>query len=324
MRNRGNEADALAWEEAIRVVTRELPGSIPYENRRPVRVGERFSGLRVREFLPARFPHIPWERWAEVIARGHLIRDGRPVEPDETLAPGAVLWHLLPNTVEPDVSTDIAIIFADDHLVAIGKPAPIPVHPSGRYNKNALVPLLARARPDRPVFVVHRLDADTTGVVVVACTKEAARHLSDQFRNRSPRKQYIARVFPAPREDAFECVSPIGTRSRRAGSRGVEEDGKVARTRCTVMSRGSDGSALLRIEPVTGRTHQIRIHLADHGTPIIGDHAYSGSWPEHLAFSGGPDRLCLHAARLELWHPANERALILEGPPPDWVRAPSD
>jgi 23S rRNA pseudouridine1911/1915/1917 synthase len=178
--------------------------------------------------------------------------------------------------------------------------------------------------PTRP-GIVHRLDRDTSGVIVVARTEEAHHGLAKQFENRTVAKTYLAVTQGAPQLDRDEIDLPIGIhpyqREKMAVRRG-HSTSREAVTRYEVLERFR-GGALVKVTPKTGRTHQIRVHLAAIGCPVLCDGLYSGRpviEPSFLGLPPGPpliERQALHAARLEITHPATRDRLVLEAPLPD-------
>ena len=230
---------------------------------------------------------------------------------------GDRLLHSMPATVEPAVSSAIEILYEDDSLVAINKPAPLPMHSCGRFNRNSLAYILDQVY--RPIYLrpAHRLDADTTGIVLFTKTREAARHLQNQFQNRTVKKTYIARVHGRPTHEKFECHLPIST----DGIRVPDENGAPASTHFELVNVADGGTSLLRVEPLTGRTNQIRVHAWSLDLPIVGDPIYQrdrklGS-NQSLSITDPP--LCLHAYAIEIQHPISLQTQRFETPLPRWA-----
>lgn len=301
-------ADALA-----RVVT-PLPGSIPYVNRRPLTVAGRYDGWTLEAWLADRHPHIARAVWAASVAERRLEVDGRVASSLATpVRAGCRVVHSMPGTVEPPVHPGIEFLHEDEALLVLGKPAPLPVHPSGRFHKNTLTALLALACPDLDLRLVHRLDADTTGVMVLAKTRAAARSLAAQFEQGRVHKEYLAWVEGVT-PLSFARRDPVARHPHALGRRAVGPQGRAAETRCERL-RADDGRSLLLVRPQSGRTNQIRVHLAAAGYPIVGDAAYGGgpARPEVLTTASGG--LCLHAWRLGFDHPSGERRTFVAAPP---------
>ncbi len=296
--------------EALAARLRVLPGSLPYVNRRRLSVGGAYDGMTLGRFLAARHAHIDASVWAASLEAGRLEIDGRAVDSlERVVRAGNVLVHVIEDEVEPEVSPDLQFIHEDDDLVVLSKPAPLPVHPSGRFNKNTVVGLLAHVFNDLSVHPVHRLDADTTGVLVLAKHSAAARHLGAQFEARTVGKRYLARVHGTPPR-RFEADSPVARGPDDRGKR-TTGDGAPALTRFWTLADG-----LVAAWPRSGRTNQIRVHLAEAGYPIVGDRAYGPSADAEFQ-SGGP--LCLHADAIRLRHPSDDRWIRFVAPAPDWV-----
>ena len=204
------------------------------------------------------------------------------------------------------------LIFADEHLVAVDKPPGVPAQPTLTSDQGTL-PELVAALVGSPVTIVHRLDLDTSGVTVLARTREAAAALSAAFRDGTPEKTYLALCARAPVPRDGRIDAPLGKDPARPGRRAVRPDGEPAATRYATLRQGPSGCALVEARPETGRTHQIRVHLAHLGAPLLGDARYGG--PRQLGEIAVP-RFMLHAARLTLAHPVTETALVLEAPTP--------
>ncbi len=308
------EADAR-----IAAVATPLPGSIPYENRRPMKVGLRYGGLPLLAFLTQNHPHVPVEEWTEAIAAGQIRIGERSAGEDDPVAVGDRVVHVIPDTVEPEVDPSLRLIFEDEAMMVLEKPAPLPMHPCGRFNRNSASMILKAAFPEAGLRPAHRLDANTTGVVVFAKTREAARNLARQFEGRSVEKIYIVRVVGHPGSDHFHCAAPIVKAPHEAGTREVcSREGRPARTEFEVLHRLEDGTSLLGVRPDSGRTNQIRIHLAELGYPIVGETAYGPERDLRGGFSKDA-RLHLHAWKLAFEHPISGERVRATATLPDWA-----
>ena len=211
------------------------------------------------------------------------------------------------------------MVYEDEDLAVINKAAGMVVHPApGHYTGTLVNALLGRggtwsavggtARPG----IVHRLDKGTSGLIVVARNDVSHRALSAQLKDRSLSRTYMAIVRGKVTEDAGELEGPIGRDPRERKRMAVVREGRFARTRYQVVERRR-GHTLLRCDLDTGRTHQIRVHLAALGHPIAGDAEYGGRK------AGEPQRPMLHAWRLRLRHPATTAEMSFEvAPPPDF------
>ncbi len=202
------------------------------------------------------------------------------------------------------------IIFEDEELIVINKPAGMLVHPSHRENNGTLLNALSFYLNQGSLTIIrpglpHRLDKQTSGLVVVAKTAHCHRRISDSFMKRRVKKGYLARVEGIVDRDEGTINAPIG-RFPELKFYGVKEDGKPSESNFRVRARFSD-STLLELEPVTGRTNQLRIHCEVIGHPIIGDIERGGrEW----------ERLCLHAHRLAFPHPTSRIQLEFEAEMP--------
>ena len=197
-----------------------LPGSKAQDNCRPLRVGAAYDGQALGAFLTQRHPHVPVSAWEEKAAAGCLLRRTTPLPLSAVVRAGDELTVVTPNEVEPPVSLDVRWIFEDDHMVVLQKPAPLPVHPCGRFLRNSLTELFKYAFDMPPLKPVHRLDADTSGILVLAKTREAARGLGRQFEMRTVRKTYLALAAGAPPDSStIDCKIPIGAGPVSSGKR---------------------------------------------------------------------------------------------------------
>lgn len=301
-----------------------LPGCQPYDNCRVMRVRQSMEGLRLLDFLHALHPPMPLSDWRAWIAAGKITLNGQPVDVNDRVRSGQRFLHNMPGTIEPEVATRIGVIHEDDSILVIDKPAPMPVHPSGRFNRNTLTELLRPHYPDDSLRIAHRLDANTTGVVLLCRTPEAAGRVQPQFEARRVRKQYIAKVHGWVAWDHHECHLRIGRAGQDGnafntqGARLIDESGQSAHTNFEVIRRTDDGNTLVRAIPITGRTNQIRVHLWALGHSIVGDPLYLSGQRLGQQQTLAPDQpaMCLHARSLRLIHPRTNVPMEFQRPAP--------
>ena len=289
------------------------------------RVGADSAGATLARFYAARHPHSAEADWRARAEAGEMSRNGRPAEPDERLAAGDRLEWRRPPWDEPDVPTDWFAVFEDEHLLAVDKPAGLPCMPAGGFLENTLARLVAAARPGGEAPVpAHRLGRGTSGLVLFSKTSLARRALAALFRDGTARaggaleKRYLARTAPRPGArpgDRIEVETPIGRvpHARLGTVWAASPDGKPARSVCTVRETGPDAT-LWDVELVTGRPHQIRIHLASIGCPLLGDPLFlPGGVPRRDALPGECGYF-LRAVSLRFPHPATGETVALSVP----------
>lgn len=306
------------------VATTPLPGSKPYDNVRPMNVTSKFDNRTVLEFLLSRHVQLKKDFWMQACADGRVRYKDQLLAASDIVRSGWRIQHVVPETIEPFVSNDIEFLFEDEGLIAVSKPAPLPMHPCGRFNKNTLQNFLRLAYPHEQVRILHRLDAETTGLLLLARTRATAALLHQQFANGEIEKTYLAKVIGHPVADQFECTAPISEKPTQAGGiRQVDLTGLPSLTTFEVTRRDAAGTSLLKCFPKTGRTNQIRIHLAELGFPILGDNSYGpmqAEYPKSNANnSASPNsaRLHLHAAELKFEYPIG-KPLRIAAPTPNW------
>jgi 23S rRNA pseudouridine1911/1915/1917 synthase len=299
-----------------------------------VRVSEASAGLRLDVFLHQALPHISRAQAKKLLDSGHVA--GPATKPSDKVQAG---WNftvleappkhdLLPEAME------FEIVFEDEHLAVVNKPAGLVVHPGAGHATGTLVhglldrlgSLAALGSPHRP-GIVHRLDKDTSGLLVVARTDHSYQSLCEQIALRSAGREYLALVCGHMVEPRGRIEASIGRSRRDRTMMTVDRRGQVALTKYSV-ERVAGPCDFVRLTLASGRTHQIRVHLRHVGKPVFGDPTYGGR--SRWALSLPPqDRLkvkralqniprqALHASRLSFDHPVTGQPLVFESPLPD-------
>jgi RluA family pseudouridine synthase len=308
---------------AIRVATDPLPGKNPYDSYRPVNVPKDCDGVTLLDTLCRIVRHVSRAQWEAECDRGLIVDPGhKPALATKQVRAGERYLHKFPNLVEPDVNGNIQILHEDEALIVVNKPAPLPMHKSGRFHRNTLQYILNQVyHPQRP-RPAHRLDANTTGVVLVTRTQHFASRLQPQFAQGQVEKLYLVRIQGQPPRNVFSCDAPISSESGKLGMRAVDlELGLPSRTEFRVLRRNPDGSALLEARPLTGRTNQIRVHLWHLGFPVCGDAVYltGGGIGDTQTLSMDDAPLCLHAWRVRFAHPLTKASVEFAAPLPFWA-----
>lgn len=254
------------------------------------------------------------------IAAGDVLVDGRPRPKSFRLDGGEqVVVDLAEETPLIPEGPPVRVVFEDEHVLVVSKPGGLVTHPAARRRSGTLVNRLlgmgvrlAPAGGELRPGIVHRLDAGTSGLLIVAKTDEAYAELRDGFRYHAVDRRYLALVRGRVAHDSFGVEAPLG---RRAAKIVVDRvDGRPATTSFEVRER-MPRATLLEAAPETGRTHQIRVHLSAIGYPILGDRAYGGGGDE--ARRVGLARPFLHAWRLRFRHPVTGEEVSLEDPLPE-------
>lgn len=303
----------------------EPPGTAAF------RVEKALGGLRLDKLLTRSLGDLSRERYKEVIQDGLVRVDGEvETRPSATVPAGALveLEMRLRDRTRPgsEEGATYQLLHEDEALLVVAKPAGMVVHPSERVRGGTLSELLAEVYPglpspqgeDRP-GIVHRLDAETSGVLVIARTEAAGEELKRQFKAREVEKVYCAVVYGEPRFDSDWVEEPVGRArgSERVCVLSVEDGGREAATFYRTLERLGQAS-LVECEPKTGRTHQIRVHMESIGHPVVGDKLYRGK--RVLRMPGGRfkvPRHLLHAQKLTFTHPTTGERVSFEAPLPE-------
>ena len=291
-------SEKAEFNQRIQQVTSPLQGSVPYSFTFLKSVKLKDEGKTILDFYADAFPHKNRLEWKNRIDLGKITVNNTVVSSDKILKKSWITKHQLDDIVEPQVNTDIKLIYQDENILVVNKPAPLPVHPSGRFIKNTLTAILKLAFPNQEYKIVHRLDANTTGLLVLAKNKKTANILMEQFKNQQIKKTYIALVEGNVDGKTSEINTKIGTEKQISGARKVSNYGQEAKTILSVIKKG-ENQTLVKLEPKSGKTNQLRLHLASVKHPIVGDYGYKN--PDY--FKTNPmtyqeDCLMLHAYKL--------------------------
>lgn len=321
-------AQAVAERQAkINALTHPLPGATPYVNRRPLNIKANEGGLKLIDALCMTFPFIEREEWQKRIAEQRFrTKKDKILTEDYIVRAGERLIQLMPEAAEPDVNANIKLIHEDEACIVIKKPAPLPMHPSGRFHRNTLQHILEQAYVGEIPRPLHRLDANTTGVVLLARTRHFCKLLQRQFLNKSIEKKYLARVQGVPEWQTYSCKTAIIDEAEKSGARNVDDgDSEVPSLPChtdfKVLKTFSNNTTLIEAIPHTGRTNQIRVHLWSLGFPIVGDATYlpDGKMGDTQTLAPDAPPLCLHAQFLSFTHPVSGKRMSYSTENPSWV-----
>ena len=280
-----------------------------------ITVPKHFAGHRLDQALAALLPQHSRNRLQDWIKKGRVVVDEHPaLEPKQKVHGGENLFidpeEDLRATADLPEDLPLTIVFEDAQLLIINKPSGLVVHPAAGNWTGTLLNGLLHYCPSLANIpragIVHRLDKDTSGLLVVAKTLEAQTDLVRQLQARTVKRQYLALARGLVPHDGT-VDAPIGRHPTQRVKMAVTESGKPARTHYKVIERFTD-CTLVECTLETGRTHQIRVHLASLGHPLVGDAVYGGNRP------GGPvfARQALHARRLGLFHPVNVQSMEWE------------
>ena len=287
------------------------------------------AGERLDALLPLLLPELSRAAAQRLIGQGAVTVDGVPVKKNHRAAPGARVTVTLPEPEAAvpeaeDISLDV--VYEDADLIVVNKPRGMVVHPAAGHEDGTLVNALlwhcgdslSGVGGEKRPGIVHRIDKDTSGLILAAKSDFAHRALSAQLKEHSMFRVYEAVVYGGMRADSGTVDAPIGRHpTDRKRMAVTQKNSRPAVTHYEVLARYR-GYTHLRCRLETGRTHQIRVHMAHIGHPVAGDPVYAGRRAEKDAFLGGQ---CLHARELEFTHPRTGERVHLECPLPDYFTA---
>ncbi|NQV35506.1 MAG: RluA family pseudouridine synthase [Phycisphaeraceae bacterium] len=306
-----------------------------YDQPLSIRVGNCIKERRIDKYLHGRFSNFSRRFLQDTIKGGHVQVNGQSVKPSYQLTAGEMIDLVLPAPQKKEILPEdipLEVVYEDDDLILINKQANIIVHPARGNRHGTLVNALTHYSDTlssglgefRP-GIVHRLDRNTTGIMIVARNDEAQWKVAKQFENREVKKEYLAIVHGTPQLTADRINARLGIHPRIREKYAVRpERGKDSVTFYEILEAFS-GYSLLKCAPRTGRTHQIRVHLSHIKHPIVADDMYGGKlvypWQLENAEAQAQDpclaRCALHAWTIEFRHPTTEEMVKFEAPMPD-------
>lgn len=289
-----------------------------------VKEGE--DGKRIDAYIPTKDTDISRTAVQRMIEEGNILVNGKKIKASYKVAIGDEIQveKIAPKEISLEAQDiPLEVIYEDNDIIVINKPKGMVVHPANGNPDGTLVNAVMAICKDslsgiggeiRP-GIVHRLDKDTSGIIVVAKNDKAHINLSEQIKNHEVKKTYIALVRGIVKENEATIDMPIGRSTKDRKKMAVTKNGKRAVTHIKVLERYEGKYTLLQVNIETGRTHQIRVHLSQIGYPIIGDAVYSNGKNEF-----GVEGQCLHAKSLEFKHPITGEKMSLEAEMPDYFK----
>jgi len=269
------------------------------------------NGQRLDHYLVRHYPDQSRSSLSKLIRSGHILLNDRQVKPGCKLHGGDTVHVALPAPVESRlVAQDVAfdLVFEDREFLVINKPAGLVVHPAAGHPDNTLVNGLLHCYPEMAVMagnrpgIVHRLDKDTSGIMLVARTERMQRLLSAAFKERAIHKTYHAVLLRAPAREVGRLVAPIGRHAVNRKKMAIQQNGgRYAVTNWRVLETFANGFCFVEVVIETGRTHQIRVHLSSLASPVAGDVLYGGKTGDNAEVR--IKRQMLHASTLSFDHP---------------------
>lgn len=287
---------------------------------------------RLDLFISQNFPSLSRSFIQKLIKTGNVKVQGEIIlKSSKKIKENEEVEVLFPSPKKMEITPEpipIKIIYEDEDLAVIEKPPFLSVHPGAGMSEATLVhgllyhlkELSSISGVERP-GIVHRLDKNTSGLMVIAKNDRSHQNLSKQFSSRKVEKEYIALVYGIVKEDFFTVDAPIGRKKRERKKMGLSSKGKKAITDFKVIKRYYPHATLLLCHPLTGRTHQIRVHLSSKGYPIVSDELYAGkSRRKAISILKEFPRQVLHSSKLVFYHPKNNRKMVFSSEIPEDIQ----
>jgi 23S rRNA pseudouridine1911/1915/1917 synthase len=281
-------------------------------------ISNKYHGQTLLSHLASLYPHSTPQVWQQKLNNGEVALNGLTATGSESVTLGQTLVWNRPPWIEPDAPRHFEVLFEDSHLLAVNKPSGLPTLPGGGFMENTLLRCVQRRTPH--ANPVHRLGRATTGIVLFAKTPQAASHLFANWNTPKIQKIYRALGQNIAQQDAYEILTPIGRVPHpRIGSVwAASPTGKPSKSSAKVISRSieyaSTGTTTFEVSLNSGRPHQIRIHLASIGHPLVGDplYGFTGQPLQNLPGLPGDGGYFLHAQYLKFHHPITGEQINLE------------
>lgn len=289
-----------------------------------VEIDDDFAGQRIDNFLLARLKNVPKSMIYRIVRKGEVRVNKKRIKPEYKIQEGDIVRVppvKLPESTAPELPNvklakvselESCIIYEDDHLLILNKPSGTAVH-GGSGLKFGAIEALRALRPDaRFLELVHRIDRDTSGILLIAKKRSALRRLQEQFRNKTVQKYYFALVMGEWKSTCKVVNAPLLKNEVNSIVR-VNTNGKPSETRFKILEK-FEQATLIQASPITGRTHQIRVHAQYTGHPIGWDDRYGDRRFDAYSGQFGLDRLFLHAANIKFTHPSTEELMDISAP----------
>jgi 23S rRNA pseudouridine1911/1915/1917 synthase len=287
------------------------------------------------DYMSSRFTYRPRETWAGLIENGNVLLEGKPTTAETLVSAGDMIATTIVDPNPPDANYAYTIVYEDENLLAVNKPSNLRVHGRGRYIHANLIHHIRHVRevsyPESSL--INRIDANTTGLVLLSKNQQTLIAMQKLFQIREIEKTYLAIVKGVPAETSGVVTQPIGQLPSADGvyRYGTSENAKKikdAETHWKLVRPIGEGFSLVELSPKTGRTHQLRVHMAAIGHPLAGDAVYQLSDEDYMIWCDHPERfpeLGFHRHALHCWkynfvNPVDQRPIEISAPPSDFDR----